>query len=317
VKVLEQRTVTAVRVFDVVDRFAEFLGTRGRHPRPIDRVRFWLLAKMTPGERVELDGPLELETRRNDSGYHVFFGRLLQPGGGVGGTDLSAGTYVVRAESRFYQPWERNVQLPLPTPALRVNLDPGYDYPFPVVSTPPAVGQVPPNGPPGGLHGPTLLRGSVLATDGAGVADAVVRATGSRCRYRTDRTGRWVLVFPDDEPTGTKQVTITAPGQPAVTVPVDVEQGAETVLRQTALAGRVRTSGGPGVASATVAVEGRPGRTTTNVQGGWSYQFPPDQPNETVQVTALLPDGRQQTRDGVAVRSRTTVPVADFEFPLP
>jgi hypothetical protein len=316
-KVLQLRTVTAVRVFDVVDRFAELLGTQGRHPRPVDPVRFWLLGRAVPDGRVELDPPLELETWRNDSGYHLFFGQLRRPQGEAAVADLSAGTYVIRAESRSYQPWERNVQLPLPKPALRVNLDPGYDYPFPVVSTPPAVGQVPPNGPPGGLHGPTLLRGSVLNTDGTGVANAVVRATGSRCRYRTDRTGRWMLVFPDDEPTGTKQVTITVPGQPAVSVPVDVEQGGVTVLAQTALAGRVRTTGGPGVAGVTVAVEGRPGTTTTNAQGGWSYQFSPVQQDETVRLTAVLPDGRRQTRDGVAVRSRTTVPVADFEFPPP
>jgi hypothetical protein len=316
-RVLELRTVTPVRVFDVVDRFAEFLGTRGRHPRPLDPVRFLLLGRAVPDGRVELDQPLELETRRNDDGYDVFFGRLRRPPGATGGAQLAAGTYAVRVESRSYQPWERNVELLHPRPPVRVNLDPGYDYPFPVVSRPPPPGQMPPNGPPRGLRGPTLLRGSVLATDGTGVAGATIRATGSGCRYLTDRTGRWVLVFPTDQPTGTSQVTIAVAGQPAVTVPVEVEQGELTVLLQTALEGRVRTTDGPGIAGATVTVTGRPGTTSSRPDGSWSYHFPSDQQDETVQLTAVLPDGRRQTRDDVAVTSRSTASVADFEFPRP
>jgi hypothetical protein len=316
-RVLELRTVTPVRVFDVVDRFAEFLGTRGRHPRPLDPVRFLVLARAVPDGRVELDPPVELETRRNDDGYHVFFGRLVTSRRETAGVPLAAGTYAVRVESRSYQPWERNVDLVQPRPPLRINLDPGYDYPFPVVSRPPPPGQMPPNGAPLRLRGPTLLRGSVLAADGAGVAAATVRATGSGCRYATDDSGRWVLAFPDDLATGTRQVTVAVPGQPAVTVPVTVEQGGETVLRQTALEGRVRISGGPGIEGATVEVTGRPGTTRSRPDGTWSYHFPPDQQDETVQVTAVLPDGRRQTRDDVAVTSRSTASVAEFEFPRP
>jgi hypothetical protein len=316
-KVLDLRTVIPVRVFDVVDRFAELLGTRGRHPRPLDPVRFLVLAQVGPDGRVELDPPPELETLPNQDGYHVFFGRLLRPRSSTIGAQLAAGTYAVRVESRSYQRWERDVELVAPRPPLRVDLDPGYDYPFPVVSRPPPSGQMPPNGPPRGPQGPTQLRGSVLGTDGGGIVGAVVTATGTNSRYATDDTGRWVLVFPDDLETGSRQVTVAIGGRPAVTVPVEVEQGGVTVLRQTALEGRVRTAGGPGIADATVAVTGWPDTTRSRPDGTWSYHFPPDQQDETVQVTAVLPDGRRQTRDDVAVTSRSTASVAEFEFPRP
>lgn len=306
------RTTTAVRVFDVVDGFARARGLTGARPRPAAAVRVFLLADHTPGAEQNFDTPPELVLVRDHGGNAVSFGRLRYPNGAVRAVDFRGGPYTLRVRSAFHQVADfADVHIPAtadqPEPYPMV-LDAGYRYPFPRVTTPPAVQLGDP-----AVHALTLLRGTVFAPDGTGVADAAVTAPGA-VRYRTDEDGQWVLVFTDGVPAAARvDITVELSGQDPLTLPdVPVEPGGEATLAQTALRGRIVA---PGVdrSAATVSVGDAPGGIRTD--GTWAYYFPPTQPETRVTVTARLPDGRTQRVRDVRVSPRETTVVPDFSFP--
>jgi|GEM_PF-2660272 len=350
-RVIERRTLAATLIFNLEDSYArERLGPRA-HPRPYEPLRFFLVARLSPGPREDYTPPRELAITRNPSGYHLFFGEELLPSNSrnrLAGRsratrrlDLAPGTYLVRVTSPLYQTEERPVVVPMPNlnasdpsspdPALRdpvaqytFAMRPSYVYPFPDryplrVDDPDDCPDAPP-----GRHGPTLLAGSLRTTDGRGLADATVRVQNLTESYRTDASGQWVLWFPDPPPNGLDPlasgpvtVRFTLPGEPPRDVDVAgvcVVRGCSTSLAQAALRGWVLRQG-IGVVGATIAVTGRQETSTTGADGGWTYCFDLNQPGETVDVTASLPNGASQTRSGIEIRRRATVLVPTFTFP--
>jgi hypothetical protein len=306
------RTTTAARVFDIVDGFARARGLAGARPRPSAAVRVFLLADHTPGAEQSFDVPPELVLVRDHSGNVVSFGRLRYPDGAVRAADFRGGPYTLRVRSDFHQVADfADVRIPAtadqPEPYSMV-LDAGYRYPFPRVSTPPAVQIGDPT-----VHALTLLRGTVFAPDGSGVADATVTAPGA-VRYRTDADGQWVLVFADGVPASARvDVTVELPGEDPVTLPdVPVDPGGEATLPQTALRGRIVA---PGVNPAAVAVWVGDAPAGIRTDGTWAFYFPPTQQETRVTVTARLPDGRTQRVPDVAVSPRNTTVVPAFSFP--
>jgi hypothetical protein len=295
----ELRHLTATLILDLEDRYARERGTRGRHPRPMGPVTYRLLGQITGGQREDFDPPLELVVVRNPSGYDLCFGRTRSSDGP---TRLLDGTYVLRVDSPHYQPVEQQVDLPQPAAAYFFDLLPSYAYPFPSETLP-------------GGRGPTLLRGEYLARDGSGVAGVTVLVPGRSAPYITDASGRWVLFFPDDQPTGDVTVRFQGPGG-TETVQVVIVAGRASSLRQTALRGFALTTAGVPIGGATITVAGQPAPIRSGPDGGWSCYFPLAQPPAAgpVDVTASLPDGRSQTHPSIGVQPRSTVVVPTFRL---
>ncbi len=351
-RILEQFTASAAISFDIEDRFARDRKTRGRHPRPTGRSRFWLIGPFKGANRPESVAPWELVTQTNSGGYHLFFDRAIPPGGAIaqridfpqaryvitfpseqprrtilpGGADarriqFPAGDYAVIITSDFYQQSERDdIHIPMrdavtgaPTGPYAFTLEAGYAYPFPTTFP------VRPSevgrcaaSPVIGQGGPTLLRGSLYTPDGRGIAGATVEANGKS--YFTDSSGQWLLTFDDNQPTGLVTVHIDKPDNETIDVPdVCVIHGCETSLPETALRGWVQKSR-VGVPGARVQVSGQSDPVMTGNDGGWAYYLDPNQPQTKVDVTATLPSGSRLTFRNVQVQPRSTVLVPTFQF---
>jgi hypothetical protein len=262
------------------------------------------MGEIDGGSRQDFDAPRELVVKRNLDGYRLFFNQIIFPDGQRVQTALADGVYVVRVESQFYQPTEReDVVLPEPEQPYLFDLRPGYAYPFPQESS------------LGGGRGPTLLRGSLHHPNGEGIAGAMIEVVGQSNVYVTDDTGQWVLVFPDTQPTGAVTVRVEHPdGTTENVTGVNVTQGRESSLPQTALRGWVLTNAGIGIKGATVRVSGYPSQTATAQDGSWFYYFDLNQAADTVSVTAVRPDGTHLTQSNVQVQPRATVVVPSFRF---
>ncbi len=306
----EFRRLSATLVFDLTDAFATDRGTRGPFPRPFEPIRFFATARIVGLNREEFKEPLELITKRNGSGYHIFHNMIKNADGTVIKRALADGQYELRVESSFYQPVNLPVvDVPRPTSAESLNLLPSYNYPFPLDLK------------PTGGRGFALLRGSLHTRNAEPVANANVAAVGANHDCTTDETGQWVLVFPDsffpvNQTTANVTVVVTLATGPVLNVTnVDVEKGAERGLGETALRGWV-LRGGIGVAGAIVEVQGHPDLTRTAADGSWFYYFGLDHSsNNPVDVTAVLPDGSTLTQNNQQVRPRATAIVPPFQFP--
>jgi hypothetical protein len=308
IRVVEVRRLDASRVFDVVDEFARDQQVRGPRPGPLSPVRFFVVARIAGMARQPIDPPIELDTIQTSSGYGLSNGKRRMPSGRRTPARLDPGTYVIRAESESYQRVEATVPFPAPGPedVVEFDLPPGYSYPFPRASTVPA------------MSSPTLLRGSLRRMDDVSVDGTVVQAIGlSLYDYRADGTGEWVLVFPDDQADRRVTVRFLHPDNTIEDIPaVDVVQGQENSLRQTALRGWVLTDAGAGIPGARIQIGGQAGEARTDGGGAWSFYFGfGPAPAGTVTVTAIHPDGRTQARAGIQVRDRATVSIDPFRFP--
>ena len=295
-------------VFDLEDSYARSRRVSGKHPRPRGSLKFYLAGQVLNGVRQNFAEPLEMSVINNNSGYHLFFGKVKWPDKSARHALTKGNRYVVRVESEFYQVVERDdIEWPLPQPFTPYffDLDPGYAYPFPTESTL-----------AGGL-GLTLLRGALLSPDGEGIASATVRVQNQSNTYRTDQTGKWVLVFPDSQASGNVMVDVALSSPPSQfqVAGVNIERGRTSGLRQTALRGHVVTPAGVGIGGAIIEVSNHPGQAGTRNDGSWFYYFPLNQPSAAVTVTARLPDGRTQTLTNVQVQSQETSPVTAFQFP--
>lgn len=305
VAVVAVRHLTAALVFDPVDTFARTRSGPASRPRPLGSIRFMLVAEQVGGVRQDFPSPLELQVRGNDAGYGVWFGRVRRPNG----TIVSAtppGTYVVRAESAYYQTQEVLVDVPTPAPAFPLELQPGYAYPFPAGGTSPRA------------SGPTLLRGVLQGPDGTGIAGATVEVTPPTVPptpvFRTDVSGQWVLVFPETQPAGNVTIRFTfSDGTVTDVAAVAIVPGQQSALGSTAFRGFVTSAGIP-VEGATITVTGAPGSARSRRDGGWQYVFPLNQAPVNADVTALLPDGRSQPELNQPVQPRATVVVPSFRF---
>lgn len=324
--------LTATWIFDLEDSFARQLGTRGRHPRPLEPLRFWLvdqqLAPGTPG----LPLPIELAVVVNASGYHTFFDDVVLAGGVRRQIGLPAGKYAVRVTSPYYQaatlagiavpmpnPLVANPQL-APAPPFHFDLQPGASYPF-AGADPLRVADLPsPCAAGAGVEGtgPTLLRGVLFGVDGRPISGATVTATlgGSDFHAETDEHGQWLLAFGPAQATGTAAIVIAPPSGPALNLAgVCVVRGRQVTVPNTSLRGSVWQSRTP-VANATVQVVDLPAKVTTDSTGAWSYVFALDQePPKKAAVTATLPGGAsQQTTPQFDVLPGRTTDVPPLRF---
>lgn len=310
--VYEFRTLTATNVFDLTDLFAKTRGTRGPFPRPFEPIRFFATAKIVGMTREEYEPPLELIVKRNGNGYHIFHNMIKKSDGTVLRKALANGQYDIRVESDFYQTVNLPaIDVPKSTSPESFELEPGYNYPFPLDQ--PAAGR-----------NFALLRGSLHTPAGIAIANAKVEIDSepSIHAYTTDQSGQWVLVFlnsffPGALTSRNVEVVVTPPSAPAVHVPnVTVTKGGDLALYETAFRGWVNARGGIGVRGATVEVQGQPVQTSTALDGSWFYYFNLDHAtSEFVDVTAHLPDGTTLTQTNKQVQPRATVIVPPFQFP--
>lgn len=304
--------IQASLILDPEDAFARQRGVKGPHPRPMGDLRFLVVGEMVNNVRQDFAEPLPMVVRPNGDGYYLFFNQLRYPANGsrperVMNGALNPGTYVVRVESDFYQPVERDdVDLPEPAAAWFFDLGPNHAYPFPREST---LGQ--------GL-GLTLLRGVVRDPGAEGIADAVVDvpAVPAVPAYTTDKSGQFVLVFPDNPNPLNVTVRVQKPNLPVEQAAnVAVQPGRSNGLAATAFRGRVVNGAGLGIADTRITVAGQPGEARTDGEGVWTYDFGFDPPPANGNVTATLPTGPQQLQPNVPVQARATVLVPDFQFP--
>src|SRR5512136_2512017 len=98
---IEHHRATAAWIFDLEDRYARDLGFAGRHPKPLEPLKFWLVGQMIGGVRQELP-PVELVTVHNPSGYHLFFNEMKSSDGQRSRVVLPNGQYIVRVTGPYY-----------------------------------------------------------------------------------------------------------------------------------------------------------------------------------------------------------------------
>lgn len=319
----------ATWIFDPEDSFARLLGTRGRHPRPIEPLRFWLIDEQPDGGSQPLPLPLEMVTVANASGYHTFFDEFKVPDGGIRRHSLANGTYTVRITSPYYQPATRaDITLPANNPLAPVkptdapyhyNLQPGPAYPFAGSDPLRAVDLPSPCSGRSGVEGsgPTLLRGSFFTLGGQPVTGASVQTTlgGAPFEAETDRKGSWILALPPELPTGPADIVITPlTGAPVTLTNVCIVRGREITIANTSLRGLVTQNGVP-AANVVVQIDGMPGQVTTNATGAWAYYFPLDKvaPAQAV-VTATLPSGESLSAPQIDVSAGRTTDVPPLRF---
>lgn len=295
------RLTPAAAIFDPQDRFARERAVRGRHPRPLGALKYWLVARIVNDVRSNFAVPIELVTVRNPSGYDVCFGRCKQHGAAATRCSFEPGTYVLGITAQFYQAREYLIDLPVSQRAQLIDLEPAYNYPFPTASA---------------RHEgrTTLLRGTVHALDGQGVRGVMVEIAGGSNSYMTAADGQWVLMIgqvPPDE-----RVTVDfkfADGTRIAAPAVEVAAGEERSLVQASLRGWVMTNAGNGIERARVSVSGHPGATFTAADGSWFYYFGLAQGAEAVDVIAQLPGGAALTQSNVQVQPRALVVVPSFK----
>jgi hypothetical protein len=298
--------LTAVFILDLVDDFARQRALSGSHPRPFGPVHVLLMARtLTTGVREVFTPPRELVTVRNPSGFDLFFGQS-RSADGVRRLPLPDGQYELRIESAYYQARNVTVAVPRPPPVPQPQpnpppdpyppptlLAPGFDYPFP--------------------QGTTVLRGSVQLPDGRGETGVRVLTTVGTAPYVTDATGQWALLFPAITQPTRVTVAYRRPNTPDQRAAVTVVPGAVTSLPATALAGQV-FDGPRGAGGATVQVGGFAPAVPAQADGRWTYVFAINQTAANADVTAVLPDRRQQTVLGVAITPKRTTAVPAIRF---
>jgi hypothetical protein len=309
--VVEFRRLAVTLIFDLEDSYARSRGVAGPHPRPMGSVAYSIIGRMTAGNRQLFPSPRKLAVKRNPSGYDLFFGELAGAPSETVAAGLSDATYIVRVDGQFYQGAERD-DIVVPTAFAPKTSDgpgqpwffdllPNYAYPFPESSTL-----------PGGL-GPTLLRGVVRAFDGTGLAGAAIQVVGKSNLYTTDRSGQWVLVFSDAEPSGDVTVHFALTDGSTRDIVTPLVQGRESSLPATAVRGWA-VAAGTGLAGVRIQITGQLGEVISGADGSWFYYFDLNQPARVVSVAAQSPDGRRLTQDRIAVQPRATVTVPSFVF---
>lgn len=313
----EHRITTAWRIYDVVDTQRQGDPAVLR-PQPIGRVRFEVVASEEGGVRRDLPEPLGLAMQQNPSGYHLWFGTAILADGRRVDLEPGGPALVVEITSDFYQRAE-DVFVPSSRAetATRIDLAPGYAYP--VDRTTPGQGN----------RRPTVLSGNLRHPDGSGEAGATIDVfplpagqPGPSPDYRTDHTGRWLLVL-DDAVASVADATVRIRrfGRPTVTVEdVAIAQGDARSLRQASLAGRtVRANGSP-LPGVEISIDLVPGiSTASDADGRFEFVMPIEQfrpgPVPRSAVLTAAPAAGVAARRQVQIQPRATVSVAEFVFP--
>lgn len=228
----ELRHRTAVLVLNLEDKFARERRLRGPHPRPFGPLKFYLAGRSAgPDEEPQyFKEPWEMVMQRNPSGYHLFFDLVKSSDGTTRQARLPEGDYLVRVESLYYRPEEKEIAFPGPRdpekeidvgkialPNGFFDLLPGYAYPFPQL-----------NGVPSD-NAPTLLRGSIPKVAGLDLTGITVFPEGAAedkegyLTYITDEAGQWVLFFQEFKPKELADVTINFK-LPSPTITIQLEE---------------------------------------------------------------------------------------------
>jgi len=292
----------ACSIFDIEDRFARDREVSGRHPRPIGRLHYFLIGEMINGARVEYEAPIELMVVRNSGGYDLFFDQVRYQGTRSYRRALDTGLYIVRIESELYQSIEQILSLPDFNTPQSFDLEPNFNYPFPMTSLP-------------NVGSPTLLRGSLHTVDGKGEPDVTIQVVGSSNTYLTDVSGQWVLVFNEDQDSEDVTVHFEWADGSHLDVPlVSIEQGQVNRLVQAGLRGWVFDPAGIALPDVRIEVSGHAVEVTSAQDGSWSFYFDMNQVSELVSVTARLSDGSSLTQEDIQVQTRELVIVPNFQF---
>jgi hypothetical protein len=318
--ILETRRSLPHLVLDIGDGFLVARAAPGRgRVRPRSPVRARALARVTAPVET-FDPPWQLVTTATPGGFLAWFGSVRPDGAGAAADPeldrvdvLDPGTYDIELAAPGYQATVLQGAIPAagaPPSVLAVDLEAGPEYPFPGETA-----QTPLQ-PAGRTTGPTLIRGQILSLDGSGLSGVPVQAPLAVPAV-TDRNGSFVLVFPDDTPSGPVAVTATIAGV-AVTSASAIVSGRRTAVPQARLRGRtVRQSGAP-VAGAAISVSGIAGAVASGADGSWSLALPFGTGLQPINVTVtatLGPTTRTQAGVGVVPGRSATVP--DHVFPNP
>ena len=307
---LSSRPGTLLLILDMVDSFAAMRGIYGKIPRPIGKVRPFLVARTDPATQAPaaLKEPVEMQVTPNGSGFLLFFGNIITPEGLVQRIGIEGWPWTIRINGEFYQTKDLTPKASEAggTP-VRIDLLPGPAYPFPDDPTGQAA---------------VLLRGTLRNADGSGFAGVTVEALDSKnnalpgaLSATTGADGQWVLALPGLPKGGTVNVRFTLADK--TTLPdetrVAVLAGRDNNLKQTALRGQVR-QGNKGVSSAAVSVDKPALRTVTDADGNWLLFFGMGQKKQDVEVVATLPDQSATKSATVTLQPRDTAVVPSFDF---
>lgn len=307
--IFERFTAAPIGAITLVDRFAQFRGTRGAFPTVVGEIRFLLLAQILDDITLAFDPPFRLRSQPNPSGVYLFYKEASI--GAEPAISIPAGRYRLRVEGDFYQPFEQNIDFrfdPADTPTL--NLLPGPAYPFPDLTLK--------------QNKLTLLRGSLFET-GAGKpiagATVTIATPGVESPFKsclTGPNGDWVLAVFLDRSEQPRMFTLRfeLPDETSFDVPdVRVMPGKDNSLPQTALRGRVLDTRGAPIPRSIVTVSAQPGQTLALADGQWFFYMSMLQTDTQARVTARAPNGRTQEQD-IQIKSRATVVVPAFQIAM-
>jgi hypothetical protein len=320
-----------------VDLLAQALAARGPIAPPNCALSCAIVAQLAPVARA-FDPPLMLELQQRVNGALTFDGRYRIGDGPLRDVSLGDGSYTAELRGDHYRP--SRFQLDWPPSALRtpivagvpadVGLMPSTAYPYPDVTALPF------------NLGPTLLRGSVFATDGTPEVGAVVSIPALPAlnppapawpfiQTETDASGGWALLLPDRRRIGVAGETAVPPVQQmtvhvqCLPIPggrvldfqnVPVTLGRENAAPNTSLRGQVTRAGGRPLGGVAITTSANALASRTRDDGRWALYFDPNYAgasNVTVKATAT--DGSTVTLNGVAIKQGATVVVPTLHLP--
>lgn len=255
--------------------------------------------------------PLECLITTNSSGFLLLSGETRSPSASAVRL-LAPGRYMWRVESDFYQALEFQDDWPpaqVYDQSKDLQLVPGPAYPFPDLTLKQRD------------LGLTLVRGALFTTAGDAAQGATIElitpalppSFAAFTKSLPDANGNWVLAVvqlqPEDPPPdfAHSQVRFTLSGGQQDVVDVAIAPGAENVIRQTALRGRVIQSGGVPVVGAKITTSLGAGNSFSRNDGQWAYYFGVLQNDAAATVTATAPDGRRAQQNIQIQRGKTLI----------
>jgi hypothetical protein len=318
--VWERRTTSPMLVFELVDRFLRDRGTVGPDPRIRGPVRYRIVALESATVRTELPHALDMVMVRNADGIDLWFGMVV-PGGPptIRYRPEPGVSAVVEIVTDRYQRVETVIALPAGRgERQRFVLEPGWTYDFPDATSVP------------GGTGPTMLRGTLRRSDGAGIGGARIRIDppppdqpSPTPEYLTDSSGNWVLWFDDaviSTDTAELEITLTD-AAPLRVAEVAIVRGDTSALRQASVSGVTCDRRGRPSPGARVTVDAAPGVSTrSDADGRWELWLPvelllPSEGPQRVTLTATPGAGGPSVSRDVDLRPRATTWVDPLLFP--
>lgn len=326
-RLLETRAHDLALALDPRDQLAAWRDPAEGLIDPRRLVGVEVIARRVAGTWSAMRPPLQLRVVANPSGYRMWFGAIEGEDGSTTrlGFPPSDQYRVAVGGGAFGRIHLDRTLEPTSTPVV-CSLPPGYEYPF-VGVEPIRLGEPEVEG-----RGPTLLRGTLRATDGRPWEDVHVTARVGGAPLPAERstatitgeTGHWVIALHPEQPLAGLAVRFTTAGSDgAAPTTYDVPEvrpvrGRARLVSQTALFGRVQTAHGAPIGGAAVTIDSDASLLVkTDRAGRWSLVFAPDQhlgPGDIdATVTATLSGGTSASR-AITFAARTNTRVEDFTF---